>query len=376
MTQKEYFGSIDQLTTYLQEEQPKKIFLVTGKSSFTTSGAQEKIIPLLTGYKVIHFTDFSPNPKLEDVEKGLKCIDDCDLVIAVGGGSAMDMAKLVGIFSTQEKVPAEYITGGEKVASKQIPLIAIPTTAGSGSEATHFAVVYIDKTKYSVADQSLTPDYVIVDSSLTMSLPKPIAAATGMDAFAQAVEGYWSINSTDESKAYSREAIELLVAHLEKAVNENDAEAKANVARAANLAGKAINIAKTTASHAVSYPITSYFGVAHGHAAALILGEMLKYNAEITPEDTCNDKRGIDYVKGVINELVDLLGLDSVQNAPAWLDNFMTSIGLATRLSEVGITTDEDINIIIAHGFNPARVKNNPRFLTEDELRAILMSKL
>jgi alcohol dehydrogenase class IV len=156
------------------------------------------------------------------------------------------------------------------------PLIAIPTTSGTGTEATCFAVVYIDKTKYSLKHSSILPDYTIIDPTLTHAMPPLVTAATGMDALAQAIESYWGVKSTHESQAYAREAITLTLAYL-KAACQNEVEARDAMSRAANLAGKAINLTETTACHAVSYPITSYFNVPHGHAVALTLASMFGY---------------------------------------------------------------------------------------------------
>ncbi|OGJ15863.1 hypothetical protein A3K73_01720 [Candidatus Pacearchaeota archaeon RBG_13_36_9] len=362
MPQREYFGygSIRNLKGILEKEGSRSPFLVTGKHSYESCGARSALEPLLIGYKTARFSDFSSNPKIEEVQKGFEMfkLGKYDIIIAVGGGSSIDVAKAIKLFYFNQ-------------TSVKVPLVAVPTTAGSGSEATHFIVYYIGKEKQSEGKPDLTlPDYVILDPSFTFSLPREIAASTAMDALAQAVEAYWSIYSTEESKEFSRGAIKLLMESLETAVNSNDRTAKANVMQAANLAGKAINIAKTTASHSVAYPITSYFGIPHGHAAALTLGEMLAYNSEVSDSD-CNDARGAEYVRKTIGELTALFRAEDAQAAKATIKGLMQKAGLKARLSELGLKS-EDIEIIIQNGFNPARVKNNPRLLTEDDLRKIL----
>ena len=375
MIQQGYIGlnSISNLKNILIQHNPKNIFLVTGRASYKKCGAKKIIGPMLTGYNVTHFYDFEVSPKLNDIEKGIEIYkkNNCDFVIAVGGGSVMDIAKSVRAFAANDGSPEDYVKATKSVENKGKPLVAIPTTAGSGAEATHFAVVYIDKTKYSLAHEFILPDYAIVDPHFTMTLPKNQTAATGMDALAQGIESYWCINSTDASKKYAAEAIKLAMENLGNAVNNPNEKAREAMSKAAHLGGKAINISKTTASHAISYPITSYFNVPHGHAVALTLGKMLIYNAGITEEDVL-DKRGVDYVKNMLNEIVNIIGAESVEEASKKITNLMKEIGLGTKLSELGIKTDEDVEIIIKNGFNPERVKNNPRRLTEEALRKIL----
>lgn len=373
---KEYFGNgtTVKLRDILNYHNPKRIFLVTGKSSYETSGAKDVIEPTFGRTNFVRFSDFETNPKLSDIEKGIRLMkeNDSDLVVAVGGGSVIDVAKSINILSANEGKPLDYIHKKREIKNKGKPLVAIPTTSGSGSQATHFAVVYIGKTKYSLAHPDfMIPDYAIVDPRLTFSLPKEITASTGMDALCQAIESYWSINSTKESKDYAKEAIILSITNLSNAVNSRNGISREQMARAAHLAGKAINISQTTASHAVSYPITSYFGVPHGHAVALTIPEMLVYNAGVTKEDLA-DKRGGEYITSTVNGLIKILGCRSVEGASDKLRLMMKNIGLKSRLSELGID-ENGIETIIKNGFNPDRVKNNPRKLTEESLRQMLI---
>ena len=212
----------------------------------------------------------------------------------MGGGSVLDIGKSVSIFSTNKGNIEDYLFKKISFRKKGIPLILIPTTAGTGSEATHFAVIFKEKTKYSLADEKfIQGDYIIVDPELTYSLPKRVTAYTGMDAFCQGVESFWNINSTDESKEYAKKAIKLIMNNIEKAVNSPDEESRYNMAIAANYAGKAINITKTTATHAISYPITSYFNVPHGLAVALTISSMIIFNAGVNKNDVL-DPRGLE----------------------------------------------------------------------------------
>jgi len=360
MEQKEYFAynAISNLKNILKREKAKNIFLVTGKISFELSGAREKLAEQELNYH--RFSAFSPNPKIEDIENGFHEFKqgNYDSIVAIGGGSSIDVAKTIKLFHFHN-------------TKSLVPLIAIPTTAGSGSEATYFIVYYIGKEKQSEGNPKVTlPNYSICDPQLTFSLPKETTASTGLDAFAQAVESYWCINSIQDSKKLAEKSINLTLKNLEKAVHNPDRDSRENMMKAADLAGKAINITKTTASHSIAYPITSYFNIPHGHAAALTLAEMLEYSSEVTDED-CSDKRGASYVKETIDDLLKILGVSNVRQGKKLITSLIISTGLKTRLSELNLTR-EDLDLIVEKGFHPARVKNNPRVLTSEELKNIL----
>lgn len=372
----EFFGkgSVEQLQKILIENNFKKIFFITGNSPLE-QGNVNKVQSIIEKVCVVfHFNDILPTPTIKGVKKALNLFrkGNYDLIIAMGGGSVLDIGKSVSIFSTNKGKIEDYILKKLKFKRKGTPLILIPTTTGTGSEATHFAVIFIEKTKYSLADPNyIHADYVIVDPELTYSLPKRVTAYTGMDALSQAIESYWNINSTDKSKEYAKEAIERVMNNLSKAVHNPNEESRYNMALAANYAGKAINITKTTACHAISYPITSYFNVPHGHAVALTLPSMIVFNSKVNETDIL-DTRGVEYVKKTMRELISIIGVSSFIEAKEKIRNLMKDIGLETKLQDLGIKSQNDIEIIIENGFNPERVKNNPRLLSEPQLRNIL----
>jgi alcohol dehydrogenase class IV len=366
-------GALDELPRILAHTRPRHIFLVTGKTSYSRSGAEAALKAQLEPFMVTHWSDFDENPKLKHLELGLAQFGEArhDLVLAVGGGSAIDMAKLIKIFSSQSKPPSAYVEGSEALQPTTLPLVAIPTTAGSGSQATHFAVLYIGKTKYSVAHACMLPDVALVDPALLQGVAPRVAASAGLDALNQGIESYWSIHSTEASKSFAREAIELVCANLRDAVHRPSDSARFAMARAAHLAGDAINITMTTAPHAVSYPITSYFGVPHGHAGGLILAQVLVYNAGVEDDD-CLDSRGAGYVRATMGEITGFLGAADATHAAARYNALMDDISLSRDFSSLGIETLGDLEIIVNHGFNPQRVRNNPRLVTEDALRDML----
>lgn len=367
------YWDINKLRNVLDSKNVNNIFLVTGKKSFNSSGAKKLVTPLISKYNTIYFSDFITNPRIEDVNKGIKIFknSNIDIVIAIGGGSVIDIAKLINFFSAQDYSPLNYIKEKPAGINKTKPLIAIPTTAGTGSEATHFAVLYINKNKYSVAHDYILPEVAIIDAKFTLNLPPYIIACTGMDALVQAIESCWSVYSTKISKQYAKEAITLIVDNLVKAVKHPTLSIMRAMMRAAHLSGKAINISKTTVCHAISYPITSFFKIPHGHAVALTLSSMLEYNSKVTGKDVL-DKRGVKYVKNVINDIQKFLGVNSIACAKNYLDMLMDKIGLKRNLKELGIKSEKNLEIIIKNGFNPDRVKNNPRNLTKVALRNML----
>ena len=374
MKQKIYTGynSYKKIYDILEEFSPKKIFLITGKKSYFLSGAKNLLSKFINKYNYFRFYDFEINPKLKDLINGKNIFnrEKCDIIIGVGGGSVMDIAKSISILATEKGDLEEFIKGEIPLKKRQVPSIMIPTTAGTGSESTHFSVIYINKIKYSLAHYSLLPDLVILDPLFTKNLPPYITACTSMDALCQAIESFWSINSTEESRSYSKQAIELVMSYIIKNVNNPDMISRRKMLIASNLAGKAINIAKTTASHSVSYSITSYFNIPHGHAVALTLPYFILFNSDIS---LCNlqDSRGIKFVKDRMNKLFDILEVKTADKAKNKIINIMKDINLETKLSKLGINLN-NIDIIIKNGFNPQRVKNNPRLVTEKDLRNLL----
>ncbi|MBT3407417.1 phosphonoacetaldehyde reductase [Candidatus Woesearchaeota archaeon] len=364
---------LNQITEIIKSENIQNIFLVTGKKSFENSGAKEKLDELIKNLNITHYFDFEVNPKFEDVLKGIDLFkqNNCELIISCGGGSAMDIAKSISILSSQKETNLrETVIKNSIIEDNKYTHIAIPTTAGSGSEVTHFGVIYVNNKKYSLTHKSMKPNFYFLDPSLLMSNSEYQKATSGIDAFSQAIESFWSVNSNTESIEYSIKAIELLWHNLEDAVKTPTIENLQKIFLGSNYAGKAINIAKTTASHSISYPITTFFKISHGHAVYLTIPEMFYFNSNITEKD-CNDKRGVNYVKEKMKKLQQMFGGNSFLEAKQNLELFGKNLNLENLLSNLGINR-ENINLIIQNGFNPQRVKNNPRYLNEENLKTIL----
>ncbi len=352
---------------------PKKLLLIHRAGSFAKSGAGEALRPVVEKYRPRVFTDFKSIPLLEDLKKGLKALaPDFDLVLAVGGGAALDMAKLLALFSVQEHEPEKYILEGETIKKAMVPLVAVPTTSGSGSQATHFAVCYANGVKYSVAHPSMLPCVAVVDGELTLSMPPSVAASTGLDAFSQAVESFWSVNSTDESRAWAREAAALALKNLAGSVNGGARENRFAMARAAHLAGKAINITKTTTPHALSYYFTLKFDVPHGHAVALTMGELFEYNA-LVGEGRCADPRGAAFVSARMAELLELMGCRSPLEGKRKIWELMDAAGIERDFRRLGIGPDEFRKGL--DEINWERAKNNPRSHSLEELERLFADR-
>jgi alcohol dehydrogenase class IV len=375
VSQKEFIGvgCINSIKEIIKETRAEKILLVTGKQSYVYCNAKSWIDKILNNIYTEQFNQFKVNPKLDDVYTGVRLLKNTkfDLVIAVGGGSVIDMAKLINILAVQKDSDlVKYINDNTLITAKGLPLVAIPTTTGTGSEATHFSVVYVDNVKYSLAHHFMLPNYAIVDAELSFNLPSHITAASGMDALSQAVESYWAVKSTQESKRFASEAIVLIHEVLQSAVAGNK-KARIIMSKAAHLAGKAINITTTTAPHAISYPITTFFGLQHGHAVALTLGKFFEINY-IFHDDDIIDPRGRLYVKNTMVELFKMFDSSTPLECKDNWYKLMSDIGLQIDVKAIGISKDEDINKVIDN-INIDRLMNNPIKMSKNKIREIFL---
>jgi alcohol dehydrogenase class IV len=352
----------------------KSVFLVVDRPAYEVSGARSELASFWEDRDIVEFDGFANNPQIEDVLQGVEQYRwaPCDVIVAVGGGTALDIAKLIRCFAAQRHPPAAIMADNSLIENLGCPLLAVPTTAGTGAEATHFAVLYRGGVKHSVAHSSILPDVAVVDWRLTRSLPPRITAETGLDALSQAIESLWCIHSTEESMSYSVEAFELVLGHLETAVHAPTDVARAGMSRAAHLSGKAINITKTTAPHAISYKISHDFGVAHGHAVALTLGPVLGFNAGVTGADA-TDPRGVEHIREMIDLILSKLGCKDATSGRAKIAELMESIGCQTRLSELDIKGHKTRKSI-AESVNVDRLQNNPRKVTAAQLTELLES--
>lgn len=356
-------GALQKLPSLPIVASAQRIALCIGGSSLKASGHYDEVIKLLAG-KDITFTEGVPSePPLSFLvllsEKWKQSKPDC--IIAVGGGSVLDTAKAAAFWAMQdENVPSD-LSKLPVSPVQPIPLVAVPTTSGTGSEVTPFSVFW-DKDagrNQSMHHTLLYPADALLDPLLTHSMPPAITAATGMDAFTQASEAYWNINANPVSDDYALMAIRRILPALPRAVAQGtDTEARTDMLLGSLQAGLAFSNTRTTACHSISYPMTLHFNVAHGQAVGITLPEVLLLNAEAQPE------RSARYCSA--------LGATDMNDVAEKIRSMMRASGLATKLSELGIKTDADIELIVKGGFTPSRMGNTPYSFSPDSLRVML----
>ncbi len=238
------------------------------------------------GYAIEIYTEVVPEPPLAIGEKLVAHTRDnaFDLVIGVGGGSALDLAKLAGVLASHEGNVAHYLnlTGTKQITEKGIPTILIPTTSGTGSEITNISVLSLETTKDVVTHDNLLADVAIVDPALTISLPPKITAATGVDALTHAVESYISKNASPVSDALALQAIRLISNSIRTAVaNGQDKQARTDMSYGSYLAGIAFFNAGVAGVHALAYPLGGQFHIAHGDSNAVLLPYVMAIFAKV-----------------------------------------------------------------------------------------------
>jgi len=279
----------------------------------------------------VRFSGFRPNPLYEDARAGAKILRKakCDFIVAIGGGSSIDTAKSIKYYNRVD-----------------LPFMAIPTTSGTGSEATHFAVIYKNGEKHSIANKRLLPDYVVLQPEMLKTLPDYQRKCTMLDALCQSIESWWSKKAMPESKKYSRKAIRLILDNMDSYLNNED-EGNRNMLIASNLAGKAINITTTTAPHAMSYKLTSLFGLPHGHAVAICLPKVWRYMGNF------------DYIARA-------LGRKDHEDAIEFFEDMLREM----EISPPGNVSADEFDALI-NSVNIQRLQNNPVWLNKTTISAI-----
>lgn len=340
----------------LEREHISRYMVVCG-DYFASTPLKEYLDSLSAHY--VTFSDFQPNPLYEEAVAGVELYRDSgsEMLVSIGGGSAIDVAKAIKLYlamdSNRSYIEQDFVFSPIRHAS-------VPTTAGTGSESTRYSVLYYKDVKQSITHDSAVPEYVVLDPALLATLPPYQRRATMLDAFSQAIESYWSVNSSDQSKAYSAHAIELFLGAYEPYL-EGDSSATADMLLASNLAGKAINITQTTAPHAMSYKLTSVFGLAHGHTVALCVPAVWRYMLSNT--SSAVDPRGPEYLKRVFAEIAELLGVDSPDDAVEAYEAIVNYAGLVVPERTDGISLEE-----LAKSVNPTRLGNSPVPLSHEIL--------
>ena len=327
----------------------KKIFVVGSKR------ATEPVIKQLEALNkdYILFSAFQANPTYDDIVAGVHLFnsESCDFIISIGGGSAIDTAKCVKLFSSLDNKKSFL---EQEYKQNNVKHICIPTTAGTGSEATTFSIFYFKGEKQSVKHDSIIPDYIIFEPNLLKTLSDYQKKATLLDALCQSIESFWSVSSTAESKAYAEESIKLVLENISGYFANQD-DALESMLVASNLSGKAINTTATTAPHAMSYKLTSLYGIAHGHAVALCLPYVWEY--------MINNSTKEDKVFRQLNSLFNTeKSLESIKKFRDILSSF--------DLPNPTMQNENELEILV-NSVNVDRLKNTPVLLDKNTIKEI-----
>ncbi|MBE6049113.1 MAG: iron-containing alcohol dehydrogenase [Clostridium sp.] len=315
-------GSITKLVEVLRKYGIKKVLIVSGKT-ITKLGLLDELIKNLEKEKIEFslFNDVMANPTIDSVENGVKRYKEigAEAIIAFGGGSPMDCAKIIGARVNNKNLEVKNMRGMLKIRKKMPPFFAVPTTAGTGSESTIAAVITDSSNheKYAIIDPKLMPDYAVLDPSLTVALPKSVTSTTGMDALTHAIEAYIGNFGTKETDENALKAMKIIFSDLEIAFNDGEnLDARNNMLIASNYAGLAFTRANVGYVHAFAHALGGLYGVAHGLANAIILPYILEYYKEtvynklaqvaIYTKLGTEKEKNIDLYNKVINKIKDM----------------------------------------------------------------------
>ncbi len=331
---------------------------------FLNTGLIEGIIEGSNGRLTQVYTGVTPNPRTTEADACAKFLREAnaDFVVALGGGSAIDCAKAAcAVAKTSESICA-FHTGGKALPGDALPLIAIPTTAGTGSEVTSVAVLTDDEkgVKAPLGHPSLYPKIALIDPVLTLSLPARVTASCALDALSHALEGFWSRGHQPICDACALHAARLIFDTLPDALqNLSDIDAREKLAEASVIAGLAFALPKTAACHAISFPLTNVYGLPHGEACAFTLDSLCEINAEAEG--------------GRVGDFAKQLGFEGAKAMGKRIFELKKMGGMRVTLKEAGIM-DEDLPELARLSHHP-NLLNNPVPLDDDRLIALFRSK-
>ena len=307
------------------------------------------------------FSNVEPNPTFESCKSAISFANtsNSDGIIAIGGGSVMDTAKVVlASLGTGVRNTSKLLQVGSPYKNK-VPSIFIPTTHGSGSEVTMWGTVWNmkEKKKYSIAHPDLYPDYAILDGGLTLSLPIDISFSTTLDALSHSFEAIWNKNSNPISTNYAIEAIYLILENIERLTYEpQNIDLRNTLLKASNIAGFAISNTKTAAAHSISYPLTINFNIPHGIACSLPLLPLLYIN-----KDSINEE---------IELIIEKLGLNNFSELADCVKRIFSCLS-KSNLREWGVV-QSDLEKLVDQSFTKDRMENNIELLSKSDVKTIL----
>ena len=365
------FSSTNELTLFLNDKNFEKILVICGKKSYIASGANKIFDNLLAKKNTKYYFKKFYYPELEELKQIIIYIRKFspDLIIAVGGGSVLDYAKIANVLTNNENLNQEITNSSYKIKKKFSKLIAVPTTAGSGAEVTSNAVIYINKIKYSVEDEKLKPDYFFLIPELVLKAPLKIKSSSGFDAISQAMESLIAKKSNLQSVNFAKKSLRISLKYYLKFLKNPNKENSSAMCVAANLAGKAISISKTIAPHAVSYPFSRLYKLSHGHAVSLTLDKFLKFNFENIKSANCNFN-----LKERYNTIFSLTNSQNINQLSKFILNVKKQAKLEDNFKKLGIDIKKSYPKIVS-GTNLLRLTNNPVELSKNDIKIILLNK-
>ena len=365
-------GSIEKIKEIIAKEKSQKV-VVFSDEGIKATGLLDILTKQLdeTGVQYHVFTDCKPEPSYLQVEAVVDMVQgqECDLIIGLGGGSVMDAAKLASVLKGAPYTIKDLLNDPTQ-AEKKVKTVMIPTTCGTGSEATCNAIVAIpeEKSKKGIVNDNMSPDYVILDAQMIAKLPKAIVAATGVDALAHVVECFTSKKATPFSDCYALEGAKLIFANIREAYNNPDnMDAKNKMLIGAYYGGIAITGSGTTAVHALSYPLGGKFHIAHGVSNAILFAHVMKFN-----KDACAERLAVlcdainpTYAEKTVEEKADYV-IDQIAD-------IVKVTNIPTDLTQYGVTMD-DLDFLVTAGSQQQRLLvNNMKELSLDDIRNIYL---
>ena len=351
-----------------------KALVVSGKSAMRNSGVLDRLTHLLkeNNLEYVTYENIPSDPAVETIDTGTDFArkEKCNLIIALGGGSVLDSGKAISAMVTNKGSVADYqeIEGkGRKFQYKTLPFIAIPTTSGTGSEATKNAVITNPEfnLKKSIRDPMLIPEVALVDPELTLSLPPHITAISGGDALTQCIESYLGKKSQEITAALALHAIGLIGKSLVKAVNDGkNLEARKNMAMAALLSGLCLSNSGLGAVHALSHPLGVYYKIPHGLSCTVLLPYVMEYNLPVVT------KKMVKIAESLGENISSLSEIEAAQRAAEKIKEILTAVRIKENLFGWKIK-EEDFPQLIK-GAKGGSLNNNPRDTSDEDLIELL----
>ena len=365
-------GSISAVCTEIQNRGFKKAFVATDPD-LIKFGVAAKVTDLLDAAKIEYavFSDIKPNPTIENVKNGVEAFKaaNADCIVAIGGGSSMDTAKAIGIIITNpEFSDVRSLEGVAPTKNPCVPIIAVPTTAGTAAEVTiNYVITDVEKKrKFVCVDAHDIPVVAVVDPDMMASMPAGLTAATGMDALTHAIEGYITKGAWALSDMFHIEAIRIIASSLRGAV-KNEPEGREGMALGQYVAGMGFSNVGLGVDHSMAHTLSAYYDMPHGKACATLLPAVMAYNAEATGEKYREIARAMG-VKGVDTMTQDEYRAAAVEAVRQLAED----VGIVTSLK--GVAREEDIHQMSVDAYNDACRPGNPRETSVEDIEALYRS--